>query len=72
LPGKATISGGSLAAMSNPVFSTGARSGGSRNGGLARDLPSAIISGVVSTGSFAWPAASTKFWPSSIPFWIRL
>ena len=31
-----------------------------------------MMSGVVSTGSLAWAAASAKFWPSSIPFWIRL
>src|SRR5690349_24458962 len=48
----AGISGGSLGKISNPVFSTGARSAGNLYAGSVREVPAAVISGVVVTGSF--------------------
>ena len=41
-----TTSGGSFGAISKPVLSAGASSGGSLNAGSARDVPLAVISGV--------------------------
>ena len=50
----------------------GARSAGSLEAGIGPRFPSPMTSGVVSTASLAWAAASSKFCPSSIPSWIRL